>query len=98
MACSRSGPHISSDGCSPAQKAGRSGWPKILQRWRSSSCTQRAPAGLPAGIPGIGLVIDGAVQQAPQSDRQDGRDGAGAGKTLGMMRLSAQVAGWRVAA
>lgn len=28
------------------------------------------PAGFPFGIPGIGLVIDGAVQQAPQSGRQ----------------------------
>ena len=28
------------------------------------------PAGLPPGIPGIRLVIDGAVQQAPQPARQ----------------------------
>jgi hypothetical protein len=27
---------------------------------------QGTPAGLPAGMPGIGLAIDGAVQQAPQ--------------------------------
>ncbi|HEX4500334.1 MAG TPA: hypothetical protein VH187_04055 [Scandinavium sp.] len=27
-------------------------------------------AGLPLGIPGIGLEIEGAVQQAPQSGRQ----------------------------
>ena len=26
------------------------------------------PAGFPAGIPGIGLEIEGAVQQAPQFD------------------------------
>ena len=26
--------------------------------------------GLPLGIPGIGLEIEGAIQQAPQSDRQ----------------------------
>lgn len=28
------------------------------------------PAGFPFGIPGIGLLIDGAMQQAPQSGRQ----------------------------
>lgn len=28
------------------------------------------PAGLPPGIPGIGLVMDGAIQQAPQPGRQ----------------------------
>jgi hypothetical protein len=26
----------------------------------------RVPAGLPSGIPGIGEVIEGAIQQAPQ--------------------------------
>jgi hypothetical protein len=31
---------------------------------------QGTPAGLPCGIPGIGLVMDGAMQQAPQPDRQ----------------------------
>jgi hypothetical protein len=35
---------------------------------------QGTPAGLPAppmnGMPGIGLEIDGAVQQAPQPGRQ----------------------------
>jgi hypothetical protein len=36
----------------------------------SSSCTQRTPAGLPFGIPGIGELIDGAVQQAPHPGRQ----------------------------
>jgi hypothetical protein len=53
-------------GCRLAQKAGRSGWPNILQRFSPSSCTQRMPAGLPFGMPGIGLLILGAVQQAPQ--------------------------------
>jgi hypothetical protein len=32
----------------------------------SINWTQRTPAGLPFGIPGIGLVMDGAMQQAPQ--------------------------------
>ena len=38
----------------------------MRQRLSSPSCTQRTPAGLPSGMPGIGLVIEGAVQQAPQ--------------------------------
>lgn len=47
------------------------------------------PAGLPPGIPGMGLVIDGAVQQAPQPGRQASAvsgvfigDGWGAAETL----------------
>ena len=31
-----------------------------------SSCIQGSPAGLPFGIPGIGDVIEGAMQHAPQ--------------------------------
>ncbi|RTL01324.1 MAG: hypothetical protein EKK65_06870 [Lysobacterales bacterium] len=50
--------------------AGRSGRPNSRQRCWSSSCTQRTPAGLPTGMPGIGLLIDGAMQQAPQPGRQ----------------------------
>ncbi|EQL87215.1 hypothetical protein D052_3683 [Vibrio parahaemolyticus 10290] len=34
------------------------------------SCTQRTPAGLPLGIPGIGEEILGAIQQAPHPNRQ----------------------------
>jgi hypothetical protein len=56
-------------GRNEAQKAGRSGFPNNLQRMASSSCTQRIPAGLPRGMPGIGEVIDGAMQQAPQWSR-----------------------------
>ena len=38
---------------------------KIAQGcWMSG--TQRTPAGLPCGMPGIGELIDGAMQQAPQ--------------------------------
>jgi len=66
IACSLVVLHISGDGCSPAQNAGRSGRPKILQRFASSSCTQRTPAGLPSGMPGIGDLIEGAMQHAPQ--------------------------------
>jgi hypothetical protein len=42
-----------------------------MRHWLSaSSCTHRTPAGLPCGIPGIGEVIEGAMQQAPQFGRQ----------------------------
>jgi hypothetical protein len=41
-----------------------------LQRSSSSSWIHRTPAGFPAGIPGIGVEMDGAVQQAPQRSRQ----------------------------
>jgi hypothetical protein len=37
---------------------------------RASSCAQRTPAGLPSGMPGRVLEIDGAMQQAPQPGRQ----------------------------
>jgi hypothetical protein len=30
---------------------------------------QRTPAGFPLGMPGMGEVMDGAVQQAPQAGR-----------------------------
>ena len=66
----RSFPHISIDGRSEAQNAGRSGFPNSLQRKSASSCTQGTPAGLPRGMPGMGEVIDGAMQQAPQWLRQ----------------------------
>lgn len=39
---------------------------------------QRVLAGLPLGIPGIGLEIEGAIQQAPQSARQSICDPIGA--------------------
>jgi hypothetical protein len=75
-ACSLLVPHISADGWSPPQNGGRSGWPKMRHRLSSASWTQRTPAGFPFGIPGMGLVIDGAVQQAPQPGRQ-ARAGSG---------------------
>jgi hypothetical protein len=69
-ACSRVSPHISCEGRSAAQTAGRSGRPNRRQRSRSSSCTQATPAALPLGMPGTGLEIDGAMQQAAQPWRQ----------------------------
>lgn len=65
---------MSAAGFSPAQNAGRVGLPKIAQRRSGSSCTQGTPAGLPYGMPGMGEVIEGAVQQAPQSGRQESSD------------------------
>jgi hypothetical protein len=64
-------PHIAGSGRSRAQTSGRSGWPKIMHRLATLNCTQRTPAGLPAGIPGIGELIDKAMQQAPQPLRQN---------------------------
>ena len=60
------------DGCNPPQHAGRSGLPNIRQRNASSNCTHRTPAGLPPGMPGIGLEIEGEMQQAPHPLRQTG--------------------------
>ena len=34
------------------------------------SCTQRMPAGLPSGMPGMGDEIEGSTQHAPQPMRQ----------------------------
>ena len=70
MACSRLLPHISALGASEAHTAGRSGRPKSWQRSSASSWTQRTPAGFPCGMPGIALLIEGAMQQAAQAGRQ----------------------------
>ena len=72
IACSRLLPHMSVAGCSEPHTAGRSGWPNKRQRNSASSCTQATPAGLPCGMPGIGVLIDGAMQHAAQPDRQAG--------------------------
>lgn len=45
MACFRLLPHMSVDGCSELQTAGRSGLPNKRQRPSRSSCTQGTPAG-----------------------------------------------------
>jgi hypothetical protein len=63
-------PHISADGRSDTQTAGRAAWPNSRQRWSASSCGHGTPAALtPAADPdrpGIDELIEGAVQQAPQ--------------------------------
>lgn len=63
-------PHISELGRKDAQKAGRAGSPKRRQRLSPASWMQCTPAGFPAGMPGIALAMEGAMQQAPQSGRQ----------------------------
>jgi hypothetical protein len=70
MAAPASAPHISAEGMSWPQTAGRSGRPKIRHWLASPNCTQRTPAGLPCGMPGMAELMDGAMQQAPQPGRQ----------------------------
>jgi hypothetical protein len=70
MASSALRPHMSGEGRRLLHTAGRSGLPNSLQRLSSVSWTQRTPAGLPCGIPGMGDEIDGAMQHAPQPARQ----------------------------
>jgi oxygen-independent coproporphyrinogen-3 oxidase len=60
---------MDSDGCKPEQHAGLRGSPKMAQRRSAPSWMQRTPAGLPWGMPGIALEMDGAMQQAPQLSR-----------------------------
>ena len=68
----------------------------MRQRMASSSWTQATPAGLPWGMPGMGLVIEGAMQQAPQPARQLASDDVvelGRGRGVGAMPgLSSPVA------
>ena len=61
---------MAAEGISDAHTAGRSGRPNRRQRSASSSCTQGTPAGLPFGMPGMGELMDGAMQQAAQPGRQ----------------------------
>jgi hypothetical protein len=53
-------------GVKSLQTFGRAGSSNIAQLKSGNSCIQDTPAGLPFGIPGIGELIDGAVQHAPQ--------------------------------
>jgi hypothetical protein len=57
----------------------------------ASSWTQGTPAGLPSGMPGMALVMDGAMQQAPQPGRHD-RALDGDGGAADMRGLSSRVA------
>jgi len=67
-ACSRDSPHISSEGCKPAQQEGRSGWPKIVQRKSSARFRHGCPAGL------FNEEMEGAMQQAPHPGRHSMRE------------------------
>jgi len=73
-AASRESPHISSEGRSPPQNAGRSGRPNTAHRMSGSNWAHGWPAGLPCGMPGSADVIDGAIQQAPQPARHERSD------------------------
>jgi hypothetical protein len=74
IACSRDSPHISLLGRNEVHTAGRCDSPNSAQRPSPVNWMQGTPAGLPTpstnDMPGIGLEIDGAVQQAPQPGRQ----------------------------
>lgn len=72
MACSAESPHMSVAGFRLAQTDGRNADAKIRQRFSWSSCTQRTPAGLPSGIPGMEDEIEGATQHAPHPGRHAG--------------------------
>ena len=69
MALVRDEWHRVSVGRRQTRTAGHSGLPNSAQRKSGSSCTHFTPAGFPCGIPGIGDVIDGAMQHAPQRER-----------------------------
>ena len=56
-------------GLSEEQTEGRSGEPNSLQRESPSNWTQGIPAAFPYGIPGMGLEMEGAMQQAAQPPR-----------------------------
>src|ERR1700712_6037459 len=62
-------PQTSGSAVNLLHTAGRSALPKIWHSMSTDSCTQRCPAGLPSGIPGIGEEMEGAMQQAPQPGR-----------------------------
>ena len=69
MASSRDEPHISGWGRRPEQGLGRAGEPNRAHRVSAVRCGHRTPASFPWGKPGIGALIDGAIQQAPQPSR-----------------------------
>ncbi len=61
-----SSPHISRLGFKLPQNLGRSGALKIAHLKSLSKWMQATPAGLPFGMPGKELLIEGAMQHAPQ--------------------------------
>jgi hypothetical protein len=63
-------PHISTSGLNPAQTFGLSGCPKIRHLRSSLRFTHLTKASFPSGIPGMGELMEGKMQQAPQPGRQ----------------------------
>jgi hypothetical protein len=68
-------PQNAASGLKPEQTAGRSGLPKIAHFRLSVSCTHLTKAGLPPGIPGIGELMEGKMQQAAHPGRQSIKNG-----------------------
>lgn len=65
-ACSLVVPHTSIVAEKSLHTLGLDSSPNNLHKLFSSSWIQRSPAALPFGIPGMGELILGAIQQAPQ--------------------------------
>lgn len=75
IASSTPSPHNSGVGVQARQNDGRSGRPKRLHSFLSVRLAHRTPAGLPLGMLGIAVAIDGAMQQAPHFLQFIGIDG-----------------------
>lgn len=58
-------PHVSVEGLKSEQTAGRVPRPNWEHSPSGVRLMQRTPAGLPAGMPGISLLMESASQQAP---------------------------------
>jgi len=71
MASALSLPQMYSSGVKLPQTFGLAGSSKIAQLKSLNNCTQGTPAALPLGIPGMGELIEGAIQHAPQPDRHN---------------------------
>jgi len=70
MASCRLLPHTIGSGLNWAQTCGRRTSPHNSHRASTIKCRHATPAGLPLGIFGNGVDIDGAMQHAPQPGRQ----------------------------
>lgn len=62
-------PQISASGLKPLQTFGRSGLLKMSQKKSSVRWIHLTKAGLPSGIPGMGELMEGNIQHAPQPGR-----------------------------
>jgi hypothetical protein len=70
MASSLLLPQTSMSATNAEHTAGRSGWPKIWHRLSTDNCTQRSPAGLPWGMPGMGELMEGATALTALHDEE----------------------------